>query len=109
MTAAFDRNLLVRMNRELGADFDLGGFVHRAVWNEAASRVEMHLVSVRRQRVHVAAAELTVTFEAGESIWTESSYKYTTGQLRDMLARAAFGVAAQWEHEGYALTLARAQ
>jgi len=108
VTAAFNRNLLVRVNRELGADFDLGGFAHRAIWNEVASRVEMHLVSVRRQHVHLPAADLALTFEAGESIWTESSYKYTTGQLHDMLARAGFGVAAQWDQDGFALTLGRA-
>lgn len=108
VTAAFNRNLLVRMNRELGADIDVGSFAHRAVWNASASRVEMHLVSLRRQRVSVPAAALELVLEAGESIWTESSYKYTTGQLRDMLARARFGVTAQWEHDGFALTLARA-
>ncbi len=108
VTAAFNRNLLVRLNRELDADFDLGGFAHRAVWNAAASRVEMHLVSARRQRVRVPAADLDVTFEAGESIWTERSYKYTTAQLHDMLTRAGFVVAGQWEHDGFALTLARA-
>ena len=106
VTAAFNRNLLVRLNRELGADFDLGGFAHRAVWNAGASRVEMHLVSLRRQHVCLPSAALELTFEAGESIWTERSYKYTAGQLRDMLARAGFGVAAQWERDGFALTLA---
>ena len=109
VTAAFNRNLLVRLNRELGADFDLGGFTHRAVWNAAESRVEMHLVSVRRQRVSVPAAALDLTFEAGEPIWTESSYKYTTARLRDMLMQAGFAVQAQWEREGFALTLARSR
>ena len=109
VTAAFNRNLLVRMNRELGADFDLGGFSHRAVWNASASRVEMHLVSRRRQRVSVPAADLELILEASESIWTESSYKYTPRQLRDMLGRAGFGIAAQWEHDGFALTLGSAQ
>lgn len=108
VTAAFNRNLLVRLNRELGADFELGGFAHRAVWNAAASRVEMHLVSVRRQHVRVPAAELEVTFEADEPIWTERSYKYTPGQLREVLTRAGFAVAGQWEEDGFALTLARA-
>ena len=73
VTAAFNRNLLVRANRELGADFDVDGFTHRALWNAAASRIEMHLVSARRQRVRVPAARLDITFEAGEPIWTESS------------------------------------
>lgn len=109
VTAAFNRNLLVRLNRELGADIDLAGFVHRAVWNAEASRVEMHLVSLRRQKVSVPAAALDLTLEAGEPIWTESSYKYTPAQLRDMLGRAGFAVAGQWEHEGFALTLGRAR
>src|SRR4029077_14151017 len=76
VTAAFNRNLLVRINRELGADFDIASFRHRAVWNDEESRVEMHLVAARRQQVRIPAASLDVTFEEGETIWTESSYKY---------------------------------
>ena len=72
VTAAFNRNLLVRLNRELGSDFDLGGFVHRARWNADQSRVEIHLVSTRRQRVHIPAVDLDITFEDGETIWTET-------------------------------------
>ena len=68
VTAAFNRNLLVRVNRELGGDFDVAGFGHRAVWNAEASRVEMHLVSRRRQRVGVAASRLDITLDAGETI-----------------------------------------
>ena len=76
VTAAFNRNLLVRINRDLGADFDVRAFGHRALWNAAESRVEMHLVATRRQQVRIPGASLDVTFEAGETIWTESSYKY---------------------------------
>src|SRR4029077_17309411 len=76
VTAAFNRNLLVRVNRELDGEFDLDAFAHRAFWNAAHSRVEMHLVSLRRQVVRVAAAEIELTLAKGESIWTESSYKY---------------------------------
>ncbi len=76
VTAAFNRNLLVRINRDLGADFDVAAFGHRALWNAAESRVEMHLVATSRQQVRIPGASLDVTFEAGETIWTESSYKY---------------------------------
>jgi L-histidine Nalpha-methyltransferase len=108
VTAAFNRNLLVRVNRELGGDFDVNQFTHRATWNAAASRVEMHLVSTRRQRVCVAACNLEMTFEAGETIWTESSYKYCVDDLAPTLARAGFGVAGQWAAHGFALTLGEA-
>ena len=108
VTAAFNRNLLVRANRELGADFDVAMFSHRAIWNVGESRVEMHLVSTVRQAVNVPAASLTVTFEAGETIWTESSYKYETETARAMLKRAAFEPVAVWTEESFALTLARA-
>ncbi len=76
VTAAFNRNLLVRINRELDGDFDLAGFGHRAVWNAPESRVEMHLVSLRPQRVRVERAGLDIAFGEDEHIWTESSYKY---------------------------------
>lgn len=108
VTAAFNRNLLVRANRELGADFDVQQFGHRAIWNAAASRVEMHLVSLDRQRVRIRASSLDITFEPGETIWTESSYKYDLDGLEPMLARSGFGVAGQWVLDGFALTLAEA-
>jgi dimethylhistidine N-methyltransferase len=106
VTAAFNRNLLVRMNNELGADFDLAAFEHRAVWNATASRVEMHLVSTRRQQVRIPAAQLAVSFERGEYIWTESSYKYTPSQVRDLGASAGLRIADQWidEPSRFALT-----
>ncbi len=75
VTAAFNRNLLVRMNRELGANFDLASFEHHAFFNRELHRIEMHLASLRRQRVSVCGAH--VEFRAGETIHTESSYKYT--------------------------------
>jgi dimethylhistidine N-methyltransferase len=108
VTAAFNLNLLVRVNRELGGDFDVRQFSHRAIWNAPDSRVEMHLVSRSRQRVQVRGARADITFEAGESIWTESSYKYRTDDLAPLLARAGFRVAGQWQEAGFALTLARA-
>jgi L-histidine Nalpha-methyltransferase len=108
VTAAFNRNLLVRVNRELGGDFDVSRFSHRAVWNAQASRVEMHLVSPSRQRVQVRASRIDITLDAGESIWTESSYKYRIGDLSPMLDRAGFRVTGQWQENGFALTLADA-
>jgi len=108
VTAAFDKNLLARVNRELGGDFDLRQFAHRAVWNAAASRIEMHLVSLRQQRVRVPAAHIDMTLAAGEPIWTESSYKYRLGDLEPVLGRAGFRVRGQWSEDGFALTLAEA-
>jgi L-histidine Nalpha-methyltransferase len=100
VTAAFNRNLLVRINRELGGDFDLDGFAHRAVWNAAESRVEMHLVSLRRQHVRIPAAEIDVFLEAGETIWTESSYKYELPELTALLESASFRPVAHWTAPG---------
>ncbi len=110
VTAAFNRNLLVRINRELGADFDVTAFRHRAVWNAAESRVEMHLVAACPQRVRIEAARLDVAFEEGETIWTESSYKYRPAQIVEMLDRAGFRCVKQWQDEpaGFALTLVTA-
>ena len=83
---------------------------HRAAWNEAESRVEMHLVSTARQRVRVPAASIDVTFEADETIWTESSYKYQPDLVHEMLERAGFRRMNQWVDEDarFALTLVEA-
>jgi L-histidine N-alpha-methyltransferase len=110
VTAAFNRNLLVRINRELGADFDVSAFQHRALWNAAASRVEMHLVAAHRQLVRISGASLEVTFEEGETIWTESSYKYQPDAVVQMLERAGFQCVEQWVDaaDGFALTLVSA-
>ena len=107
VTAAFNKNLLVRINEELGGRFDLDAFAHRAVWNEDAQRVEMHLVSRRPQRVPIEAADLTVSFAAGEHIWTESSYKYDADQVVEMCADAGFELRRQWvDYDArFALTL----
>jgi L-histidine Nalpha-methyltransferase len=86
VTAAFNLNLLRRINRELGGNFDLDRFEHRAVFNETQSRMEMHLVSRERQRVSVCGR--AVEFAPGETIHTECSYKYTIASFGD-LARAA--------------------
>lgn len=94
VTAAFNLNLLHRLNREAGADFDLAGFRHRAVWNAALERVEMHLVSQRAQRVRLAGRE--IRFAAGETIHTESSHKYRPDRLRALAAAAGWQERAMW-------------
>ncbi len=100
VTAAFDKNLLQRMNAELGADFDLAAFAHQARWNARASRMEMHLVSRRQQRVRVPGAAIEVAFAEGESIWTESSYKYTEEGIAAMGRAADLTCAQQWIERG---------
>jgi L-histidine Nalpha-methyltransferase len=96
VTAAFNKNLLVRLNRELGANFALLHFAHRAVWNARESRVEMHIESLRRQDVRVPRAGLAFTLDRGERIWTESSYKYEPDALRSLLERAGFQPGEGW-------------
>jgi L-histidine N-alpha-methyltransferase len=98
-TAAFNKNMLVRLNRDLGAGFDPDAFAHRAVWNANHSRVEMHLVSLAAQRVRVAALDLEVDFAQGETIHTENSYKYRRGEAEQMLSRAGFRTAGQWSDD----------
>ena len=109
VTAAFNKNLLVRANTELDADFDLAGFSHRAIWNADAARIEMHLVSTRRQRVRVPMVDLEIAFEDGDTIWTESSYKYSAERIVAMVEQAGFAATSQWSDDGFALTLAAAR
>jgi len=96
VTAAFNMNLLARINRELGADFHLRDFRHLALWNSEERRIEMHLQSLRRQRVNIAGAGLLVRLEEGETIWTESSHKYSAQEPAKMAARAGFRQFEQW-------------
>jgi len=96
VTAAFNKNLLHRINRELGATFDLRRWRHRAVWNSVERRVEMHLQSTEDQTVQVARAKLTVRFRENETIWTESSHKYTPSEVVELAARTGFSCEAQW-------------
>ena len=103
LTAAFNKNLLLRMNAELGADFDLSRFAHRAVWNPVASRVEMHLVSLADQDVDVADAEFRFRLQDGETIWTESSYKVRTGQHSRARRACGFRSAESVDRPGRAL------
>ena len=109
VTAAFNLNLLTRLNRESGADFDTEAFAHRAVWNAAHSRIEMHLVSRKRQTVKIPAVDLKIEFGFGETIHTENSYKYRPGQAEALLATAGFVPTATWtdELERFAVCLAR--
>lgn len=97
VTAAFNMNLLARMNRELGADFDLARFRHTAFWNEAMGRVEMHLESLADQEVTVAGRKFA--FRASETIFTESSYKYSLEGFRALAADAGFRAAETWLDE----------
>jgi L-histidine N-alpha-methyltransferase len=99
VTAAFNLNLLARINRELDADFDLGQFVHSARINREARSVEMHLRSKRRQTVRIPAADLRVEFLEGETIWTESSHKYSVDEVFQMARNAGFSCQAQWIDE----------
>ncbi len=94
VTAAFNLNLLRRMNRELGTDFDLAAFAHEARWNEAASRIEMHIVSLRSQTVHVGGQRFD--FAEGESVLTEISRKFTIDALADLLSAAGWEIHAHW-------------
>jgi len=90
VTAAFNKNVLVRINRELGGNFDLESFRHVAIWDEELSRIEMHLESLREQRVRLSALSLEVAFAAGERIHTESSHKYSDERIDSLLSRAGF-------------------
>ena len=96
VTAAFNLNLLSRINRELGADFDLSHFVHEARINQDARSVEMHLRSTRTQTVKIPASEIEVEFMADETIWTESSHKYSCEEIPEMAATAGFSCVSQW-------------
>jgi L-histidine Nalpha-methyltransferase len=94
VTAAFNLNLLTRLNREAGADFDLRAFTHRAVWNDAESRIEMHLVSQRDQSVRVDGHN--IRFTRGETIHTENSYKYTPEKFAELASSAGWQTTRLW-------------
>src|SRR5262249_25880826 len=111
ITAAFNKNVLVRMNRELGADFDLAGWLHRAVWNAAESRVEMYLVSRSEQLVTIPGAGVRARFFEGETLFTEASYKYVPELLVAAVGAAGFSLTASWGDTAaqYALLLFEAR
>jgi L-histidine Nalpha-methyltransferase len=96
VTAEFNKNVLVRMNRELDANFNPQLFRHRARWNEEHARIEMHLESLLAQRVPIPALELEVRFALGETIHTENSYKFTDPRVLALLTRAGFRLRRQW-------------
>jgi uncharacterized SAM-dependent methyltransferase len=96
VTAAFNLNLLARTNRELGADFDLRQFAHLAKINPIARSVEMYLQSKQRQTVNIPAAEISVEFEEGETIWTESSHKYSAKEIVATAREGGFRCECQW-------------
>jgi L-histidine N-alpha-methyltransferase len=96
VTAAFNKNLLARINRELGADFDLSQFHHEARWNRDERRIEMHLRSLRAQSVTIPAALTRIDFAEGETIWTESSHKYRAADVLEMAKRTGFRCEGQW-------------
>jgi dimethylhistidine N-methyltransferase len=110
VTAAFNRNALTRINRELGGTFDLRKFRHVALWNEAESRVEMHLESESKQEVRIDALGLRIPLERHERIHTENSYKFSPEAVRQLLAQAGFSVESVWRdgHGWFADWLARA-
>ena len=99
VTAAFNKNLLARINRELGADFDLTQFQHEARWNRDERRIEMHLRSMRAQSVTIPAALTRVDFAEGETIWTESSHKYRAADVLEMAKRTGYRCDGQWIDE----------
>jgi dimethylhistidine N-methyltransferase len=96
VTAAFNLNLLARINRELGGDFFLPGFAHEVRYDEAAHRIEMHLRSTRRQTVSIRTADFTCTFREGETIWTEACHKFRIEQIPGLARRTGFLCEAQW-------------
>jgi L-histidine Nalpha-methyltransferase len=96
VTAAFNLNLLARINRELDGDFDLTRFRHAALWNQLERRIEMHLRSTIEQSVNIRKCELSATFMKGETIWTESSHKYAAEEVVEMGRRAGFRCTGQW-------------
>ena len=107
VTAAFNRNILRRINDELGGTFELDGFAHRACWNSRERRIEMHLVSTRPQTVRVGAADVEIEFDSGESIWTESSYKYEPDEILAAGTAAGFGRGDHWIDEVARFALTR--
>jgi L-histidine N-alpha-methyltransferase len=96
VTAEFNKNMLVRINRELDGNFNPRFFRHQARWNEEHSRIEMHLESLLAQRVAIRALDMEVSFSRGETIHTENSYKFTDQRVLSLLTRAGFKLRQQW-------------
>lgn len=100
VTAQFNRNILARINRELGGEFDASLFRHRARYDEDEGRVAMHLVSGVAQTVPISALDLEVSFEAGEAVHTENSYKYSLAEIQEAAEAAGLRVECQWLDRG---------
>lgn len=96
ITAKFNKNILARINRELGGHFETDAFRHISFWNKDASRIELHLESTRSQSVRVDALDTTLAFAQGERIHTENSYKYTVGRLEQLLGLGGFEIERMW-------------
>jgi dimethylhistidine N-methyltransferase len=96
VTAAFNLNLLCRINRELDGNFEVRNFRHRAVWRPEERRIEMHLQALKRQIVAIRAAQCEISFREGETIHTESSHKFDAGELASMAAETGFLASGQW-------------
>jgi L-histidine Nalpha-methyltransferase len=96
VTAAFNKNILARINRELDADFDLDTFRHIAQWNRRCSRMEIYLESLAEQTVFIPGLDLDVKFKAGERIHTENSYKYTDAMIESILRESGFALEHTW-------------
>lgn len=109
VTARFNKNVLARINRELGGQFDLDQFEHVARWNPEALRMEMYLRSRCDQAVRIAQLEMTVTFAAGELLHTENSHKYTVPGVRRMLSESGYALTHTWTdaREWYGVSLAK--
>jgi L-histidine Nalpha-methyltransferase len=110
VTARFNKNMLARINRELGGDFDLAAFRHVAIWNPKCSRIEIYLESTREQTVHISDLGLKVHFSAGERMHTENSYKFAPRMVRSVLNVGGFELERSWmDRRGwFAVHLARA-
>jgi len=110
VTAQFDKNILMRLNREFDANFDLDSFRHVAEWNPLRSRMEIYLESTRAQSATLRTTGLMVKFAAGERIHTENSYKYTEQMVETMLCVSGFGLEKTWydRRKWFGLHLARA-
>lgn len=109
ITAQFNLNLLLRMNHELGADFDLDKFRHKVIFNKKHSRVEMHIESTEAQSVKIEQFDRVFVFKNGETIHTENSHKFTKVQIKEMAARCGFELQHAWydDQDWFSLNLMR--
>jgi L-histidine N-alpha-methyltransferase len=99
VTAAFNKNILTRIARDLGGAISLDSFDHEAIWNAQRSRIEMHLRSRRNQRIHLPKANLEVNLAEGETIHTENSYKFTVERIRQMVSEAGWQLEQTWQDD----------